>query len=1164
MAESNFHQKTSSTLGMIDKLLGKLQTDIQRGPAFLLSIFSSSIFFTLLLALPLINIVLRLKPGVFNFSDHIISAANAANIDVSLRIILYLLFLFGFLLLLLVIFVFLYIKFNNHFLQGINKRAIEFIRDTSLIGIAVIIASIFTSVNDFASYFIGIAVLLGWIFISQKDDRKDFDFLIWSLLISVPFALFISQFTYLFGFLAKLDITARLANYLFALQPSQFTMLAVFTCSFGFISIILFVILPKALNHTLISKIERFDSYQTALIISGIPFLFTGIVQSLLLEFLNIINKNFAVVFSHPHLMYIIVILAASAISFLLFMVIKSRKIVSSSAGNLIYKLYMPVILLTFTLIYIQPSRMIAAGNEFFEKANHGLAIDALFRYGSIPQIQNFDAHMLMQQIWAYFYSVLNGYQPWAAFLYNNGSWLLYFIPMFYIFRKLIGPTNSFFMILCFPLLTNLITPLYLMSGLVAICIIRMISSRKTTDYYLFWITGLLLFMYRADLGLSALLGGISAYFISCFVLKEKIYITKLFLPGGIVFGLLLVLFTLLCMFRGINPIDRLIEIVHIFQGSLGGAYTSVGNYTQLAYILGYYVLPLFALISAFWVVLKNALLNRAQDNAIAESNVRLINREAFIVLIFFTAFFIFNAERGIVRHSFMEGTIWSILGTIPLSLLSLSVIAKKPNLNMYRFLATALAIIIVINVNVSSYKGLGSSLLSNAITSPSYLEQYSAAYAFNGTRITGSVMPQDAEILKSVLDTVLTAQETYFDFASVNYFYALVGRKNPVYVNQPLNLLTDTLQKDALQEIKNTNPPVALMPILGNPWSYWDGITIDYKYYMIAEYLYENYVPLIRLPMFDIYCLKDVKGLYTSELTKSGLIAPPLYSGTFDYIDGNSLSYHNATSQIFGNGSLALLPSGPDPYIFGFMGQLRKKYPAINSGIGVSKPTQITLLYSSTTPGSIQLFYTLNEDEGFSEQQSMVFTINATGDGINTAVLALPSLPYELRIDVDTQEIALEHITISHGLQTINNQPETWVRHLGAIPMLWAEKDGSKAFISPPLLQHPVNDITEFTASLTGIPSNEPMYLFLQLDSAADGTATVETSQDSKRTLGEYDFTVLKGSHSYVILLSTDYHWWNNEVNIVNIVISQPVNINKFCFIPVNSSVYYNYSAPQ
>lgn len=1126
---------------MKDNWIIKLRIDIENKSDLIFTMISSSLFFTLLLTLPIYDAFLKYQPQINNFSNHVMSAATAVNLNVTARINSYLFLLFYVLVAGCIFFLLLYIKFNNCCKLQIDKKAIGFIRDASLIGIAAIIASMFTVNKDFAVYYIGIAVLLGWIFLSHKDDRKDFDMVIWSLLISFPFAVFIFVLSMHNHYITKL-----FQNWY--MNQLQFSIFVVAILAWVLTSIVFYFFQRKTLNFTAELNINRFHKYKVALIICGIPFIFTVIVQSVLLEIFNILNKNYDLVFSRPYLTYIIIMILSTIISILFFFFSRNKRYLNIS--DIIYNLYMPIVLMSIAFMIAQPSRMARAGNEFFEIANAGLSVDQFFRYGSIPIIESFDAHMMSNQIFAYLYSFLNGYEPWALFLYNNYAWLIYILPMFYILKKLIGSINSFLMILCFPLITNLFSGLYLLSGLVAICVIRMISSNKITDRYLFWITVFLLCIYRLDLGFGVLLGGLLTYFVSCYSFNEKSDV-KIFLTGGIVGSILLLLFTLLCLLKGINPLIRFIEFMKLCLSNQSWAYSSVGNSEMLAYVIGYYILPLFVVFFAVLIIAKNTIINRSKG-IINNSNMYLINKDALIMAIFFTAFFIFNTSRGIVRHSFQENTILFILGTIPLAMVSFVVINNNSNLKILKFLVTSLVLITLINLNNASYKNMGASLILNALTSQSYQEQYTPSYAFNGTRISGSVMQSDAESLKLILDTVLTPQETYYDFASVNYLYALVGRKNPVYVNQsPLMISDDLTQKYALQQIKTSNPPIVLMPINGNIWSTIDGIPVDYKYYMISEYIYKNYTPLIRLPMFDIYCLKEKKNSYVYDLAKDGLMTKILYNGNFDFINIQKLSYNNSEAQIDSNGNIVLIPSGNDPYVFGFMKQFR----AINKVNNIGG-TKIKLDFYSKSTGSFQLFYTLDENEKFSEKQSKMFTVNTEGQ--NTAVIDLPSMPNELRIDIDTKELILENLTISQGLQPINDQPEIWVRNLGEIPRLWAEKDRSKIFLLAPSLQVPKKETTSFTANTETIPLNEPMYLLIQLDSPAQGTATVEIGELQNK-FGEFNFTVSKGRHLYVLRLSTDYHWWSNENRYIHLTTNQPVDIYKLSFLSVDSLKYYN-----
>ena len=133
----------------------------------------------------------------------------------------------------------------------------------------------------------------------------------------------------------------------------------------------------------------------------------------------------------------------------------------------------------------------------------------------------------------------------------------------------------------------------------------------------------------------------------------------------------------------------------------------------------------------------------------------------------------------------------------------------------------------------------------------------------------------KDADAFKKLADTVLTEDQTYLDAASVNYFYALTDRKNPFYVNQiPMMLNGDSGQRMAVNEAKKVDAPLALMPIYrdrddGIFFSAIDGSALDYKFYKLYEYIYANYVPLVRLSEIDVYCLPEYRDAYAAQLAE-------------------------------------------------------------------------------------------------------------------------------------------------------------------------------------------------------------------------------------------------------------------------------------------------------
>lgn len=51
----------------------------------------------------------------------------------------------------------------------------------------------------------------------------------------------------------------------------------------------------------------------------------------------------------------------------------------------------------------------------------------------------------------------------------------------------------------------------------------------------------------------------------------------------------------------------------------------------------------------------------------------------------------------------------------------------------------------------------------------------------------------------------------------------------------------------------------------------------------------------------------------------------------------------------------------------------------------------------------------------------------------------------------------------------------------------------------------------------------------------------------------------MLKGSHDYAIRLSTDYKWWNNEIEEIKFLADGAVTINKSSFYMEGQNKFYN-----
>ena len=135
---------------------------------------------------------------ITDFSDHIMSAATASNLDIGKLISQYYLLI----IMLVLISTALFFALNYLFYRlGVNEadgRELKFIKDASLIGIAAIICTILISGTGTSLLYIVFAVIMTWIFIAvRKKWLKSLNYVMleWSMLLSLPLTVLPCRFS---------------------------------------------------------------------------------------------------------------------------------------------------------------------------------------------------------------------------------------------------------------------------------------------------------------------------------------------------------------------------------------------------------------------------------------------------------------------------------------------------------------------------------------------------------------------------------------------------------------------------------------------------------------------------------------------------------------------------------------------------------------------------------------------------------------------------------------------------------------------------------------------------------------------------------------------------------------------------------------------------------
>jgi hypothetical protein len=1118
---------------MIKKFIINLKENYIKNPKLIKSLLLFSFFIAFMFLSPILNIILDLKPEITNFSNHIMSNGSFEDLDISKRILNYYKIFIAIIFLTTFVFGILYSLLKNNFKKEIDNKNVLKLFNTSLVGVFCATISVFYINLDLSILFLALFSFFLFLSILKPINNLNSELYVWPVLTSFPFAVF---GYYVLSKKNFFDILPE-KKFLNNIEIPVDLKLLVFGFLLLIISIALFFLLSLLFNKFL--KNQNSSLFANAFLFATLPILFIVIAFSLMIEFINIINLKFNYVFHSPLKLYFIICFLAIVISIFLFLKFSRNIKFNSKNHNIISKYYYPLLTLNFAFIITQPWRMITPPKEFFETANSGIAVDHFFRYGSIPIIENFDAHMMSSQFFAYIYGFLNGYEPWSPFLYSEYFTILLVLTVFYILKTIIGATNSFLIISSLPII-SLIFNQYSFAAILVFPLLKLYENNTKKNSYWFWMVSVLLSIYRLDIGFAAILSALVTFFILNYLLKKKFEIKNLLITGSITFGTLLSLFSVLCLIKGINPFSRLIEFLGISASNQNWVFKDVGDVTHFVFRLTYYVLPIIT-ISFLMYVLFKSFFNTSFINSI--NNVK-VKKNALVFFVFFTFFFVFNSSRGIVRHSYHEGTVGLILSTTPFALLSLIYLIKKQN-KLLLFLSTLTILYFLTNQNNISFKNSDISIIGKSFYSEPFKEKFQEASSFNGTRCRDSYDSSESKLFKQILDEVLTTSETYFDFSSTNYYYALVARKNPVYVNQsPLLLNGDKTQKMALEEFKNSKASIVLLPKDNTYWRMVDGINVDYKYYSISEYIYQNYIPLFRMASFDAYALKSKKAEYLTKITNKGFFNQNLEITDFSAFEDKEVYKENLQISKNADGKYVLTNIGSNSIVSGLIKGFK------NKGFLKENPSKIKFNITTANSGTFFIYYTLNEGEKFVEEVKKTYII--TEAGTSDIDLDLPKSPIEIMISLNNiGSITLNSLKTDGILSAISNQPEIYNNYLGETPRLFGEKSNDNLFDKVPSLKESITESGMVMNQKNIKKPFKPFYLYFQANSQTEKIipARVELTDDNNHK-NIFNFNIASGNHKYAIRLSSNYIWWNSQNIKVTLKTDIPIEFLKYSMI--------------
>jgi hypothetical protein len=490
---------------------------------------------------------------------------------------------------------------------------------------------------------------------------------------------------------------------------------------------------------------------------------------------------------------------------------------------------------------------------DLFEMANPINAQMRIFQFGEIPLIDFMSSHMLSEQIGGIFYHMIYGFDGSLNFLsydffYNLGFWLIAFVWL----NRLFGTQwPGLIFLVSFPYLESFL-PSYLIFTLLSFFAIHyFIRKPNTLRFLLLGFSFIVLICWRLDTGVAALFGGI-IYFGVRIYLETSRPSFKTILKGlaAMLIALGVIVLIAVWLRGGETLLQNFRTAFHYISGHQAHGYTSISSSFDHNFYFFYFFLPILAVTGIAFLI--KSLKNISYDG-------ELWRKYAMLSSLFFFLIFLANFPRGLVRHGFIEGYDHYLASSfyLALTLGILGVVRLKST--VHRFILFSLSGFI--SLIALKYFPLNQNIgaLDKFLNQPSIL--IGDASDISG-RITGpDRKKEEQQELVNYLSENLTQDQTFLDFSNAPLLYFYANKEVPSYFCQNLqNSIDDFTQINHLERVDPKRVPIVVYSHIP-PLSYdrVDGVPNSLRYYLISEYIFKNYHPVLRMSERSVWLNREL-----------------------------------------------------------------------------------------------------------------------------------------------------------------------------------------------------------------------------------------------------------------------------------------------------------------
>lgn len=496
---------------------------------------------------------------------------------------------------------------------------------------------------------------------------------------------------------------------------------------------------------------------------------------------------------------------------------------------------------------------------ELFEMANPAHSVMRVFRFNEWPFFDFLSSHMLSEQVMQYLYSGLNGYTDDLSF----NTYQFVFAPLsaivyLYFMRQILHSSYwALVLVLAFPFISIILDVGYFWTLVTVFCVHRVLVDPGLKSSSLLVIWSVFLVFWRIDIAAATVPALV--VWVLLYALKNRFgkkVLLNWVMPVVIIGALGLTVLWISSLLLEENPTTSIKKALSYFGASQAHAFTKIApDYRTFKFTFHHILLPLLVVL-----IFLNVLFKWLKND--------FKRKEAFLVsaLLVLCLFYFFNAQRGLVRHSFMEGSDRYISSFAYLIIPLFVLFHFKPRNRAFVFVLSGMLFVFPVRYQTLNYLRPNFMAIKNRFT-------HHRAFDFSST-IKRAKIVADEEKKKSIdeitafLDEILEEDETFIDFSNTPMLYFYTQRRVPSYFNQYLqNTVTPYLQIENIKKLRSESIRYCLFShVPDNWWDNMDGVPNTIRHGQICRYLYEHYHPWKTVAGFQIWRKSDSNDLTTID----------------------------------------------------------------------------------------------------------------------------------------------------------------------------------------------------------------------------------------------------------------------------------------------------------